>query len=650
MRKLRCLAGFMLILMTCAFQATPQDATDKPIEWIGTLGRGTVRQAVLSADGERVAAAGTRGVWIYDTQFEDIAHLETGPVEQIAWSDDDLYLAVMTEGGYVSIWDMLDYRLHSEIKFPDNAPPSMRIEPITWKPDSHVLTMAYYDEILLWNTDRGIFEDPITIRTEHHKTDLAWHPDGTRLAVAALGEVQIWNVPGGEPLFDIDLGEHERSTRSVYMAWNPDGTRLAAVENWSNNGYIEHSNTLSIIDAATGAITLVMQAGLAADVAWSPNGTMIATATASFGSRLRTPINVWNAQTGALVAEMISHTREAHSVQWHPDGEQLLSAANDNHVYLWQLQPEGPVKQIREYRVLRGHLDQVNALDWTPDSRRIATGSEDGSIRVWDVVSGKVVETDYQVDLFGVQALDYSPDGRYLAAGGGEDWVRIWGLNEEGMYISAQYQHGRSLNAGEGTPFGITAVQWNPDGKMLASAGFDSVIKLWRETGDVSILRQGVWSALSLHWFPEGTRLLIGTRGPEIWDTVSGKPVPINCENAPRDNFFALELSPDGRYLIVSDEMGPLFLCDLQTGKRFSMQAEIMDWNPVYPVAVARDRGDGSGQKLILFDPLDSEKRIAEFTADAPVQTAVWSPDGRSLALAMKDGTVQLWSWSGRDY
>ncbi|MFW5692386.1 MAG: WD40 repeat domain-containing protein, partial [Chloroflexota bacterium] len=479
--------------------------------------------------------------------------------------------------------------------------------------------------------------------------DIAWSPDGTRLAVGGGSEVQIWDSSSSDPSLQIDLRDSEYAgRRPVRLAWSPNGTRIAVVEDWRNDAITVH-NTLSIINATTGEIMLIMQAGLAAGVAWSPDGTMIATATSEFGKRIRTPINVWDAQTGRLVAELIGHTREAHTVQWHPVGQQLLSAAYDNTVRIWQVQPELTVNQLRENRILRGHMDQVNVIAWTPDGSQFATGSEDGSIRVWDVASGEMIETDYHSDLRGVQALDYSPDGRYLAAGGGENWVRIWALTEDTRFRRAQYEHGRHASPGVGNPMGITAVAWSPDSSTLASSGYDALVKLWAAEGDgdADILRQGGWHPLTLHWFADGERLLLGTRGPEIWDVIAGEQLPLDCGGL---SVIAVELSPDDRYLVVGDDMtGGYQLCDMDTGEsrsRFGFY-RIMQWNPVHSIAAGL-RQDSTGQNIVLFDPLTFDvitgETIAEFTVDARVYTAVWSPDGRYLAIGLEDGTIQLWA------
>src|SRR4051794_2875002 len=107
MRQIFLLMG--LILITGAFRTLASEESPD-LSLTRTFGRGTIETAIVSADGERIAVAGNQGVWIYDTQFNDLAHLETGAVERIAWSTDDTYLAVQ-DGTYShSLWNMLTYQ------------------------------------------------------------------------------------------------------------------------------------------------------------------------------------------------------------------------------------------------------------------------------------------------------------------------------------------------------------------------------------------------------------------------------------------------------------------------------------------------------------------------------------------------------------
>ena len=50
---------------------------------------------------------------------------------------------------------------------------------------------------------------------------------------------------------------------------------------------------------------------------------------------------------------------------------------------------------------------------------------------------------------------------------------------------------------------------------------------------------------------------------------------------------------------------------------------------------------------VILFDPLNYDsvnaEPVAELAVDIPIRVAVWSPDGRYLAIGLDDGSIQLW-------
>ncbi len=259
-----------------------------------------------------------------------------------------------------------------------------------------------------------------------------------------------------------------------------------------------------------------------------------------------------------------------------------------------------------------------------------------------------MLETDYPADLRGVQALDYSPDGRYLAAGGGANWVHIWALTDDAELLRASYEHGRHSSPGVGNPMGIIAVEWSPDSRTLASAGYDAMIKLFpvKMGSDAYTLRQGGWYVLWLRWSADSARLFAGGHSSEVWDVGSGEQLTTPC-----DEFSAvsLGLSPDEHYLLIDNHKNnSTYLCDVITGEHhpFSPLHGVLDWNPVYPVAAGL--GYGARQQITLFDPLTvdaatGEGIVAVIPVDANVLTAVWSPDGRYLAIGLEDGTVQVW-------
>ena len=106
---------------------------------------------------------------------------------------------------------------------------------------------------------------------------------------------------------------------------------------------------------------------------------------------------------------LAGHERPVNVVRFSPNGECLASAGDDAKVLIWHRNTStadtsdssaetawswGKSSSEREvqYKMLRGHLDDVYDLQWSPDGRFLVSGSIDNTAIVWDVRTGKILQ------------------------------------------------------------------------------------------------------------------------------------------------------------------------------------------------------------------------------------------------------------------
>jgi len=186
------------------------------------------------------------------------------------------------------------------------------------------------------------------------------------------------------------------------------------------------------------------------NVAWSPDGTHVAAATAR-GAK------VWDVETGHSMLHLPEDI--VYSVAWSPDGRRLATTSRDTTVRVWDTSAD------REVFLLSGHRWDVQAVAWSPDGRRLATAGRDHVIKIWDAVTGTELATLYghRDEVFSVA---WRPDGQRLATASADRTVRIWDPRT-GLELFSLPLHTQ----------GVTSVSWDPDGKRLAAAS--SVVQVY---------------------------------------------------------------------------------------------------------------------------------------------------------------------------
>jgi WD40 repeat protein len=200
-----------------------------------------------------------------------------------------------------------------------------------------------------------------------------------------------------------------------------------------------------------------------------------------------------------------------------------------------------------------------------------------------------------------VRCVAWSPDGKLLASGGWDNDVRFWDPTT-----------GKEIRRFQGHTGPVSDLAFGPNGRTLASASNDNTIRLWDMTTG-AVFQQ------------------FGYQGPAIW---------------PRVRF-----SPDGRLLAVggcdSYEGYGMWVFDLETGEDlWRLAGEWPSKDRSQPLAFSPDgkRIACINEKSVYLVDVISGIRLCEFKSQAELgRSAAFSPDGSILAWGGRDGVVQLW-------
>lgn len=308
-----------------------------------------------------------------------------------------------------------------------------------------------------------------------------------------------------------------------------------------------------------------------------------------------------------------------YGIDLSSDGARLAWGGEDGVVTIWNYQQRMP-----EHRLSR-HAARIWSVAFSPDGKTLATAGDDTWIYLWDVESGEFLQEIPNLNR--IVSMSWSPDGQFISVASGPSVV-VWKVFEGGAVLPDIRERDRIMLRNLG--YDINAVDWSPDGRMIAAAASNFYIyTLDPFTGDTIGQYAGHQAkVLTVAWSADGKRLASGGEDLAviIWDAASYEGVRLEGHT---DRILDVTFSFNGQLLASSSDVDDrrVLIWDVQTG---AIKTELSEFtNPVESLAFS----PASGDVLLAIGSRDRSIKLYEAVLQQPLSQPL--PAGRAGVLGL---------------
>jgi eukaryotic-like serine/threonine-protein kinase len=359
-------------------------------------------------------------------------------------------------------------------------------------------------------------------------------------------------------------------------------------------------------------------------VAFSPDGTKIATADGDWGSS-KGEARLWDTATGKPLGPPMKHEGWVKAVAFSPDGTKIVTASS-GEARLWDATTRKPLGLPMK------HEGQVDSVAFSPNGTKIATASRDKTARLWDTATGKPLGPPMEHENW-VNAVAFSPDGTKIVTA--SSWeARLWDATTR-KPLGLPMKH-------EGQ---VDSVAFSPDGTKIATASGDKTARLW-DTATGKPLGPPIKhedGAYAVAFSPDGTKIATWGAGDtaRLWDAATGKPLGLPMKH--EEGIYAATFSPDGTKIATASFDSTARLWDAATGKPLGPPMKHEDW--VKAVAFSPDGttiATACEAAARLWDLSMGKPLVLPMKHDTYVFRVAFSSDGTKIAT-VSSGDARLW-------
>jgi WD40 repeat protein/serine/threonine protein kinase len=404
--------------------------------------------------------------------------------------------------------------------------------------------------------------------------------------------------------------------------------------------------------------------GTALAVTYSPDGRLLAS------GGVDQVIRLWDPETLQERGVLTGHVQQVNRLAFSPDSKQLASVADDGSVRIWDVAKRTP--QVG----FAAHSTAVRALAFAPDGKEVASaGWNDGLIRFWDLAKSRERNRFTTKPVGFIGAMAYAPDGT-LAIGLSNlvglvdpmqgrtlaEWtdhkgqVRALAFSGEGGLLASASEDGsvkiwdvasRKLQHTLAHGGAVTALAFQPASPLLATATQQHIV-LWDAVSGKKKTEFPATFVVALAFNADGKTLASAStnRGIQLWDPVAGK---LRLPDRGTTTVCAVAFLTDGRLASVSTD-DTCKLWDVPSGRVVravptgQVCGQLKTQTGLSPGGDRLALGVNGSATPQLWD-LASGKVGEPFAGKhgEAICTTAFSPNGKILASAAKDGTIKLW-------
>lgn len=658
-QKCLILSVLFIILISISTSYTQDNThTGLPDGAIARLGKGGINIMRFSPDGSRLAVGTDVGVWLYNVADGIGTALPSenyGQVSTLAFSPDG---KILVSGGgsnpYLNIWELNTGKLLRTLTVNGKFPTVTDL----FFHDSFLISVRDHYEVTIW--DRHTFQellglvvdDTINAVTFTDNETVIDRDNGKVIASGdGTGKITIREAITGERIATLN-GHKESTEKDIITLGITDDNKILVSAG--------RDKTIQLWDIPnqTQLATIKRQKAWVTSIAFSEDSEILATGYAS------DVIKLWNVNTRRKLRTLKGHNNTINALTFAPEstpnyGACLASGSADGTIRFWD-----PKTGKELFTFTDGHTEWVKTVAFTNSDSQIVSAAYNGVIEKWNL------QTNLREGIFNIPQFDdtesvvLSSDATHYAVLG-EKGTQFafeqdsWGYKSTGLFRTSFQLW--NLTTGKRIPgpwhslfVKIAGSVFSPDGKLFAYDNSKEIIIVDIDTKtELYRIEERNSFDRKLAISPDGKLLAFTDKSGIAKVLVMETQHEISLPLEDRPSFFAF--SPDGSTLATKGKN--IHIWSMETDKRkenkklsnrFDGFSSVMTFSPDGNLLVGYnlDTYDNRWRYGIKLIDVRTDKVLGILSGHTePIETLVFSHNGKILASGSMDGTILLWDW-----